>query len=88
MFIALQIVNMVRFIMWQLFCVGTTVLCWDVNYVLTSMAHFLIIQGQYIKWVSPNGPADLAGMLPGDHVLEVDGTHVETESHQTVANSC
>ncbi len=52
------------------------------------MVHFLIIQGQYIKWVSPNGPADLAGMLPGDHVLEVDGTHVETESHQTVANSC
>ncbi|XP_064384511.1 Na(+)/H(+) exchange regulatory cofactor NHE-RF1-like [Halichondria panicea] len=42
------------------------------------------LKGQYIKWVSPNGPADLAGMLPGDHVLEVDGTHVETESHQTV----
>ena len=41
-------------------------------------------QGQYVKWVSPNGPADLAGLLPGDHVLHVDGYNVTEETHQKV----
>lgn len=41
-------------------------------------------QGQYVKWVSPNGPADLAGLLPGDHVLHVDGCVVTEETHQKV----
>lgn len=42
------------------------------------------VQGQYVKWVSPNGPAELSGMLTGDHVLEVDGVNVTEESHQKV----
>ncbi len=37
-----------------------------------------------MKWVSPNGPADLGGMLPGDHVLAVDGHNVTEETHQKV----
>ena len=41
-------------------------------------------QGQYIKSVAPNGPADLAGMLPGDHVLAVDGVNVLSENHHKV----
>ena len=44
----------------------------------------VLLQGQYVKWVSPNGPADLAGLLPGDHVLHVDGENVEEETHQKV----
>lgn len=42
------------------------------------------LKGQYVKWVSPNGPADLAGLLPGDHVLYVDGFNVMEETHQKV----
>lgn len=45
---------------------------------------FALLQGQYVKWVSPNGPADLAGLLPGDHVLQVDGFDVVEETHQKV----
>ena len=45
------------------------------------------MQGQYVKWVSPNGPADLGGMLPGDHVIEVDGFNVTEESHQKVCST-
>jgi C-terminal processing protease CtpA/Prc len=37
-----------------------------------------------VKWVSPNGPADLAGLLPGDHVLQVDGESVVDETHMKV----
>ena len=37
-----------------------------------------------MKWVLPNGPADLAGMLCGDHLLEVDGVNVTNEPHQKV----
>ena len=40
-----------------------------------------------MKWVSPNGPADLAGLLPGDHVLQVDGYDVKEETHQKVEGS-
>ena len=42
------------------------------------------VQGQYIKSVFEGGPAELAGMLSGDHVLEVDGTDVTTMSHMKV----
>ena len=42
------------------------------------------VQGQYIKAVFPGEPADLAGMLTGDHVLEVDGTDVNEMSHMKV----
>ena len=38
-----------------------------------------------MKWVLPNGPADLAGMLPGDHMLEVDGVNVVEEAHHKVS---
>lgn len=37
--------------------------------------------GQYIKSVTPNSPADLAGMLPNDHVVGVDDTIVIGETH-------
>ncbi len=37
-----------------------------------------------MKWVSPNGPSDLAGLLPGDHVLQVDDVMVFEESHHKV----
>ena len=42
--------------------------------------------GQYIKSVSLNSPADLAGMLSGDHILQVDGHNVSKESHHQVIN--
>ena len=42
------------------------------------------VQGQYIKSVFEGGPAELAGMLCGDHVLEVDGTDVTAMSHMKV----
>ena len=42
------------------------------------------IQGQYIKSVAPNGPADLSGVLPGDHVLAIDGADVQNENHHQV----
>ena len=41
--------------------------------------------GQYIKNVAENSPADLAGMLTGDHVLAVDGKSVQGESHHQVS---
>ena len=40
--------------------------------------------GQYIKNVAINSPSDLAGMLPGDHVLYVDNHNVSGESHHQV----
>lgn len=40
--------------------------------------------GQYIKSVAPNGPADLAGMLPADHVVGVDDAIVIGETHYQV----
>ena len=42
------------------------------------------MQGQYVKWVSPGGPADLNGMLTGDHIIEVDGVNVLEMSHHDV----
>lgn len=40
-----------------------------------------------MKWVSPNGPADLAGLIPGDHVLQVDEADVRDETHIKVRHS-
>ena len=40
--------------------------------------------GQFIKSLSQNSPADLAGMLTGDHILAVDGHSVLKESHHQV----
>ena len=37
-----------------------------------------------MKWVSPGGPADLNGMLTGDHIIEVDGVNVLEMSHHEV----
>ena len=42
-------------------------------------------QGQYIKSVFKGGDAELAGMLSGDHVLEVEGTDVTEMTHMKVA---
>jgi len=42
------------------------------------------LKGQYIKSVAPNGPADLSGMLPGDHVLAIDGVDIQNENHHQV----
>ena len=42
------------------------------------------IQGQYIKSVFESSPAARAGMLCGDHVLEVDGTDVTEMTHMKV----
>ena len=40
--------------------------------------------GQYVKSVNPNSPAHHAGMLAGDHIVEVDGVNVERFTHQEV----
>ena len=40
--------------------------------------------GQYVKSVNPNSPAYHAGMLAGDHIVEVDGVNVERLTHQEV----
>uniref|UniRef100_A0A3P8VRX7 NHERF family PDZ scaffold protein 2 n=1 Tax=Cynoglossus semilaevis TaxID=244447 RepID=A0A3P8VRX7_CYNSE len=37
--------------------------------------------GQFIRKVEPGSPADLAGLKPGDRVVEVNGENVENESH-------
>ncbi|CAI8050660.1 Na(+)/H(+) exchange regulatory cofactor NHE-RF1 [Geodia barretti] len=42
------------------------------------------LKGQYIKAVFPGEPADLAGMLNSDHVLEVDGVDVTEMTHMEV----
>ena len=40
--------------------------------------------GQYIKSVTVNSPADLAGILTGDHIIAVDGHSVIKETHHQV----
>ena len=37
-----------------------------------------------MKWVAPGGPADLNGMLAGDHIIEVDEANVLELSHHEV----
>ncbi|XP_054636301.1 Na(+)/H(+) exchange regulatory cofactor NHE-RF2 [Dunckerocampus dactyliophorus] len=40
--------------------------------------------GQFIRRVEPGSSADLAGLRPGDRVVEVNGENVEKESHHQV----
>ena len=42
------------------------------------------LNGQYVKSVNANSPAYQAGMLTGDHIVEVDGVNVEKQTHQEV----
>lgn len=42
--------------------------------------------GQFIRKVEPGSPADLAGLKPGDRVVEVNGENVENESHCQVSH--
>lgn len=42
--------------------------------------------GQYIRKVEPGSSADMAGLRPGDRVVEVNGENVENESHHQVVN--
>jgi len=42
------------------------------------------LNGQYIKSVNLQSPAYRAGMMAGDHVIEVDGENVEHLTHQEV----
>ena len=42
------------------------------------------LSGQYVKSISDTGAAKRAGLLIGDHVIEVDGINVEKESHAQV----
>lgn len=42
--------------------------------------------GQFIRKVEPGSSADLAGLKPGDRVVEVNGQNVENESHHQVVN--
>lgn len=37
-----------------------------------------------MKWVAPGGPADLNGMLAGDHIIEVDEVNVLELTHHEV----
>ena len=46
--------------------------------------NYVVMQGQYVKWVSPGGPADLNGMLTGDHIIEVDDVNILEMSHHEV----
>ena len=43
-----------------------------------------VLNGQYVKSVNTKSPAFRAGMLAGDHVVEVDGVNVERLTHQEV----
>ncbi|XP_034453347.1 Na(+)/H(+) exchange regulatory cofactor NHE-RF2 [Hippoglossus hippoglossus] len=42
--------------------------------------------GQLIRKVEPGSSADLAGLRPGDRVVEVNGENVEKENHHQVVN--
>ncbi|XP_040000978.1 Na(+)/H(+) exchange regulatory cofactor NHE-RF2 [Xiphias gladius] len=42
--------------------------------------------GQFIRKVEPGSSADLAGLRPGDRVVEVNGENVENETHHQVVN--
>uniref|UniRef100_A0A4W6CEK9 PDZ domain-containing protein n=1 Tax=Lates calcarifer TaxID=8187 RepID=A0A4W6CEK9_LATCA len=42
--------------------------------------------GQFIRKVEPGSSADLAGLKPGDRVVEVNGENVENETHHQVSD--
>lgn len=42
--------------------------------------------GQFIRKVEPGSSADLAGLRPGDRVVEVNGENVENETHHQVSD--
>lgn len=42
--------------------------------------------GQFIRKVEPGSSADMAGLRPGDRVVEVNGENVENETHHQVVN--
>uniref|UniRef100_A0A3Q3XH55 PDZ domain-containing protein n=1 Tax=Mola mola TaxID=94237 RepID=A0A3Q3XH55_MOLML len=42
--------------------------------------------GQFIRKVEPGSSADMAGLRPGDRVVEVNGQNVEHETHHQVVN--
>ena len=42
------------------------------------------LNGQYVKTISDTGAAKRAGLLVGDHIVEVDRVNVEGETHQQV----
>lgn len=41
--------------------------------------------GQFIRKVEVGSSADLAGLRPGDRVVEVNGVNVEKENHHQVS---
>lgn len=41
--------------------------------------------GQFIRQVEPGSSADMAGLRPGDRVVEVNGENVEMEPHYQVS---
>ncbi|XP_041641935.1 Na(+)/H(+) exchange regulatory cofactor NHE-RF2-like [Cheilinus undulatus] len=42
--------------------------------------------GQYIRKVEPGSSAEMAGLRPGDRVVEVNGENVENETHHQVVS--
>lgn len=41
--------------------------------------------GQFVRKVEPGSSADMAGLRPGDRVVEVNGENVEHEAHHQVS---
>jgi len=42
--------------------------------------------GQFIRKVEPGSSSDMAGLRPGDRVVEVNGENVENEPHYQVSD--